>query len=428
MRVCILSSRPYPPDSRLALEARGLLDAGHDTVVLCRSRDGGEGDENAGTEDDEDAEAGREMIEDLDVDRLPVDDLPFDSEDTPQAIGAAAGSTHSAWQSGLERLDRERSLDAIGVHGLALAKTGLEAGEDLDVPVVLDFDADPVARLAHRRSVGEEKSLLTQPGALAARVRSPLRRLRRLEASAVERADRVVLASEEARAGYVRDREIPPEKVRVVQSTVDLATFDAASAASPVGLDFSPDGEFLLTYPGPLVPERGLETLLDALAQLSETIPDTQVVLPGQGPEAYVDSLRERAERVGVAERVTFATRAGPEDLPAHLALADIAVLPFPESEYATTVLPGTLFESFAAGTPTVVGDVSPLRRVLTHADAGLVASDSHTDLAAALRVLRRNPERAAGLGANGRRAVEPGGAFDAARDRAAIARAYADL
>ena len=131
---------------------------------------------------------------------------------------------------------------------------------------------------------------------------------------------------------------------------------------------------------------------------------------------------------MGVAERVTFATRAGPEDLPAHLALADIAVLPFPESEYATTVLPGTLFESFAAGTPTVVGDVSPLRRVLTHADAGLVASDSHTDLAAALRVLRRNPERAAGLGANGRRAVEPGGAFDAARDRAAIARAYADL
>ena len=425
MRVCLLSPRPYPPDSRLALEARGLLDAGHDTVVLCPSRETVEGEGSDGSGDAD--EAGREMVAGLDVDRLPVDP-PFDPEGSPRAIGAAAGSTHSAWESGLERLDRELPIDAIGVHGLALAKTGLEAGEELDVPVVLDFDADPVARLAHRRSVGEETSLLTQPGALAARVRSPLRRLRRLETSAVERADRVVLASEEARAGYVRDREIPPEKIRVVQSTVDLAAFDAASAQAPVGLDFSPDSEFFVAYPGPLVPERGLETLLDALAQLSETIPDTQVVLPGQGPEVYVDSLRERAERVGVAERVTFATRAGPEDLPAHLALADVAVLPFPESEYAATALPGTLFASFAAGTPAVVGDVSPLRRVLTHANAGLVASDSHTDLAAALRVLRRNPERAAGLGANGRRAVEPGGAFDAARDRTAIARAYGDL
>jgi glycosyltransferase involved in cell wall biosynthesis len=425
MRVCLLSSRPYPPDSRLALEARGLLDAGHDTVVLCprRASRGADGSEDAG-----DAEAGREMVGGLDIDRLPVDDPPFGSEATPQAIGAATGSTHSAWESGIERLDRELPIDAIGVQGLALAKTGLEAGEDLEIPVVLDFDADPVARLAHRRSVGESKNLLTQPGALAARVRSPLRRLRRLEASAISRADRVVVASEEARAQYVRDRDLPPEKVRVVQSTVDLPVFDAASARSPVGLDFSPDSDFIVTYPGSLVPERGLETLIDALAQLAKATSDARVVLPGRGPETYVESLRERADRAGVAERVTFAARAGPEDVPAHLALCDVSVLPFPESEYATTALPGALFASFAAGTPTVVGDVSPLRRVLTRADAGLVATDSHTDLAAALRVLRRSPERAADLGANGRRAVEPGSAFDAARDRVAIARAYADL
>jgi glycosyltransferase involved in cell wall biosynthesis len=428
MRVCLLSPRPYPPDSRLALEARGLLDAGHDTVVLCRSRASQDGEGSDGSEDAGDTEAGREMGEGLDVDRLPVDDPPFDSEDSPQAIGAAAGSTHSAWESGLERLDRELPIDAIGVQGLALAKTGLEAGEDLGVPVVLDFDADPVARLAHRREIGEKRSLLTQPGALAARVRSPLRRLRRLEASAISRADRIVVASEEARARYVRDREISPEKIRVVQSTVDLATFDAASAQTPVGLDFSPDSDFTIAYPGPLVPERGLETLLDAFAQLGQAVPDARVVFPGRGPEAYVDSLRERAERAGVAERVTFATRADPEDLPAHLALCDVAVLPFPENEYAASALPGALFESFAAGTPMIVGDISPLRRVLTRADAGLVATDSHTDLAAALRVLRRNPDRAADLGANGRRAVEPGGAFDAARDRVAIARAYADL
>ena len=413
MRICVLSPHQYPTDYRIAVQARGLRDAGHDVVLLCRGRD---------------SEPGREIVGDLDVDRLPVDEPLFDAAGTPEGIGYAATNTHSAWESGITRLDEERPVDAICVRGLALAKTGLEAGDDLDVPVVVDFAADPVSRLAAHRKARELKTLVGQPAAVASRAIAPTRRLRRLEAACVERADRVVVASEEARARYVRERDVDPERVRLVRSTVDLAAFDAASEGSPVGLDFSPDGEFLLTYAGPIVPDRGLETLVDALAQVQEVMAESRCVLVGNGPEEYEDDLRERADRAGVADRLTVATRAGPGDVPAHLALCDVSVLPLPPSEYAATALPGTLFQSFAAGVPVIAGDVPPLRRALTRADAGLVASDSATDLAAALRVLGRSSDRAAALGANGRRETEPGGAFDAARDRVRVARVYEDL
>jgi len=413
MRICMLSSDRYPTDHRIATEARGLRDAGHDVVLCCRGSD---------------SEPGREIVGQVDVDRLPVDEPLFDAAGTPDSIGYAATNTHSAWESGITRIDGEAPIDAISVHGLALAKTGLEVGEDLDVPVVLDVAADPVSRLAGRRKTRELKTLVGQPAALASRALSATRRLRRLEAACVERADRVVVASEEARARYVRERDVPSKRVRVVRSTVDLATFDAASEKSPTGVDFSPDDEFVITYVGSIVPERGLETFVDALGRVNEVMPDARCVLVGRGPDAYRDAIRERADRAGVGDRLTVATRAGPGDVPAHLALCDVSVLPFPPSEFSETALPGTAFESFAAGVPLVVGDVSPLRRVVTRADAGLVASASHTDLAAALRVLARSPERAAALGANGRRASESGGPFDAARDRLAVTRLYEAL
>jgi glycosyltransferase involved in cell wall biosynthesis len=412
MRVCLLSAERYPYDPRIALQARGLVDAGHDAVLLCR---GGEG------------EAGRELVGDLDVDRLPVEGPLFDAEGTPEEVGYAARTTHSAWESGISRLEGEDPIDVIGAHGLGLAKTALEAGENSNIPVVLDFAADPVADLAQRRAVTGKRALVSQPGTLVSRTLASPRRLRRLEAACVERADRIVVASEEARARYIRARDVPPEEVRVVRSTVDPAAFDAADTDRPVGLDFSPDGEFIATYVGSIVPGRGLETLIDALARVSGVM-DARVVLVGEGPDDYITDLRERADEAGVAERLTVATRAEPKDHPAHLALADAAVFPFPESEYAETALPHALFQAFAAGTPAVVDDVSPLRRVVTRADAGLVASESYTDLAAALRVLGRDPERAAALGVNGRREVERGGAFDAARDRVRIARIYDEL
>ena len=420
MRICLLSpdrypANGYPTDPRIALEARGLRDAGHDVILVCR------GDET---------EAGREIVSDLDVDRLPVDASPFDTAGTPEEIGYAATNTHSAFESAVSRIEEEAPIDAVHVHGLALAKTGLDAAEDIGVPAVLDFAADPVARLTGRRQTRRTRALVGRPAALASRALTSTRRLRSLEADYVARADRIVVACEEARARYVRDRDrdVSSEEVRVVRSTVDLAAFDVASERSPIGLDFSPDDEFVATYAGPIVPDRGLGVLVDALAQVAEVLPDARCVVVGRGPAEYEEDLRERASRAGVNDRLTIATRAEPADVPAYLALCDVSVLPFPESEYAETALPGTLFGSFAAGTPAVVGDVSPLRRVVTRADAGIVASESHTDLAAALRVLARDPERAAALGVNGRRASEPGGKFDAARDRLAVSRLYDEL
>jgi glycosyltransferase involved in cell wall biosynthesis len=421
MRVCLLAADSYHTDPRLALEARGLAEAGHDVIVVCRG---------AATD------FGRELTNGIDVDRLPVDASPFDTDGVPRGLGYAATTTQSDWASGVRRIDKEGSLDAICVRGFPLAKTGLAVGDDLDVPVALDFAADPIETIASRRAATGVRALAGTPGSLAARSLTPIRRLRRLESTCVSRADRLVVASEEARARYVRERDVPSERVRVVRSTVALDRFDAARSDDPARLESwavdSPDdptdatldtdadsAAFTVAAPGPFVPDRGFEALLDAVAHLDSAVTDARLLLVGDGPDRYVSTLREHASDAGIETRI----RVVPSGfLPAALDRADATVLPYSRSAFAATALPHALLASFAAGTPAVVGDVPPLRRVLTRADAGLVTTDAATDIAAALRVLGRDPDRARTLGANGREASEPGGPFDAARDRAAAA------
>lgn len=413
MRICMLHSGCYPPESRIAGESVALSADDHDVVLLARGDDG---------------DPGRERIEGLDVDRLPIETAPFGPEDLPAGLGYALRGTHSAWSTAIKRLDGERAIDALHVHGLALAKTGLDAGEDLGVPVVLDLPECFADRLCRWRVVRGWGAFVRQPTALVGRLVCGPRRFRRLETSCVERADRLVVGSEEARGQYLRNEGLDPERVSVVRSTVDRDPFDELAAGTPVGLDFSPDEEFIVTYVGPLLPESGLETLLDAIGQVVESRPTVRLLLVGDGPEEYVRTLRERAEAAGIEERLTVAERARAEHVPAHLATSDVCVLPATTGGDGATTLPHALFQYLAAGKPVAVGDVAPLRRVITTTESGLVVPDSHTDLAAALCVLGRDPNRAARLGTNGRAAVESGGAFDAARDAAAVARLYREL
>ena len=83
--------------------------------------------------------------------------------------------------------------------------------------------------------------------------------------------------------------------LKMVPYPVDLSMF------RPLGPD-SPRGESLMVgFVGRLVPEKGVDTILDALAQTPETI---RALIVGNGP-AEAD-LRSQAARLGVADRVEW--------------------------------------------------------------------------------------------------------------------------
>lgn len=152
-----------------------------------------------------------------------------------------------------------------------------------------------------------------------------------------------------------------------------------------------------VAYAGHLYPWKGVETLLRAIAR----VPGVNGLIVGGHPaEADLPRLQALARDLHLEGRVRFTGLVAPPDVAAHVAGADILVLPNSASAVsATYTSPLKLFEYLAAGRAIVASDLPALREVLTHeVDALLVPPDDPGALAGAVRRLAEDRTLAARL------------------------------
>ena len=122
---------------------------------------------------------------------------------------------------------------------------------------------------------------------------------------------------------------------------------------------------------GRLVKQKGYDRLLDIAGRLKNEGFDFELVLVGKGAEE--ESLKKQAERLGIAECVTFT---GFVDNPyKYMQSADFLVFPSRAEGYSTVVT-----EAVILGKPIVVSDCSGMREILGDSEYGIV-TDSDEDL-----------------------------------------------
>lgn len=166
---------------------------------------------------------------------------------------------------------------------------------------------------------------------------------------------------------------------------------------------------------GPLVPGSGLPTFLAAARRIVEAGIDAEFVVAGQGPDEA--DLRRRAERLGVADRVTFTD--DPTGAGTYLKVLDV----FCQTSLAPTV-GRSLGQALAFGLPAVVSDVPGLEALLPDATAAPRVPPGDPDaLAEAVLALLADPERARQSGRRGRDWVAS--RFDPAREADALDALY---
>jgi len=255
-----------------------------------------------------------------------------------------------------ERLKRP---DLLHVLGSRLADAGLVIAEHWRIPYVLTVDefVPPEGRLRLSRTW-----------------------CRRLLASSRELADDL-----KTQLG------IPPEWVAAVNPGIELP-------------DVSPRAAGGRTVPvigtaGSLTAGSGFATFLNAARRVLDAGVDAEFVIAGQG-EDEVD-LRRRADRLRIADRVTFA------GIPA-VGLRFWSVL---DLFCQTSLVPSvgrTLATALAFGVPSVASDIEGLRALVAHAENGLrVPPGDSAALAASLLELLADPDRARRLGEHGRATIE---------------------
>ena len=167
----------------------------------------------------------------------------------------------------------------------------------------------------------------------AGRTRGPVGWLKRLIVSA---ANGYVAYGTKA-AEYLSHLGAQPENISHSINTVDMERFRVLVEAEHAREGFREERDrypsLLILYSGQLIPRKGVETLLEALAALRE--PEIGLIIVGSGP--LEQDFRDHSRKVGLAN-VHFEGFQPYEDLHRYYALADVCVLPSLEEVWGLVV------------------------------------------------------------------------------------------
>lgn len=219
---------------------------------------------------------------------------------------------------------------------------------------------------------------------------------RRRVAAASARQLEQVLANSHYTGDRLTENGLDPERVRVVPGGVDAAHFrpGAAPLASRRELGLPEDRHLLLTACR-LVPKKGIETLLEAVARTA----GVHLAIAGDGRH------RSRYERAAAGLPVTFLGAVPHARLREYYWAADQFVLASREHVDPRTGLRDVetmgrvLCEANAAGVPVIASRTGGIPSVIDHGANGLlVAEDAPEQLAQAIALLRDDPDLRARL------------------------------
>ncbi len=200
--------------------------------------------------------------------------------------------------------------------------------------------------------------------------------------------------------------ETPPP-VAVLDLGTDPTVFSPGRDAGILRAKWNvADAPLLLTV-ARLVPHKGQDTVIRALAALSQDVPSLHYVLVGEGHDEL--RLRALAAELAVEDRVIFAGALPEDELPEAYATANVYV---GASRLDNTVnVEGfgiSFLEASASGLPVVAGDSGGVRSAVRDGVTGMVVGpESVAEIAAAVLSFLRDPVRAELFGSAGRVAVE---------------------
>jgi phosphatidylinositol alpha-1,6-mannosyltransferase len=219
----------------------------------------------------------------------------------------------------------------------------------------------------------------------------------------VYRGASTVFANSHNSAGLLtRQWGVPEAKVRVVYPGVDAERFHPGVDGAALRMRIAAPDDVVFLSVGRLQRRKGHDLVLQALAQLRETVPRIRYVIVGDGP--HQAQLQADVRALGVTDIVDFIGPACEADLPGWYAAADVFVMPNRSDGVDFEGFGIVFLEAAAAGLPVIGGRSGGVPEAVADEVTGrLVDGHDVAELTAAMRHFAESPVERRTVGDRGR-------------------------
>ncbi len=224
-----------------------------------------------------------------------------------------------------------------------------------------------------------------------------------------------IAISEAVRQHLACDLRVPKERISLIYNGIDAKRFNPAISMN----DKTHTRRQLRLGDGPVVgiisrlsAVKGHKYLLEAFAKVSKKIANAQLLIIGDGPKQYRNTLQSMAGCLGISSNVKFHPAC--KDTVAPLSVIDVFCHPSLQEGLGLSIL-----EAMAMKIPVVASDVGGIYTLIKHKVNGLlVASMDHEALADGVLEILSDNRMAERMGSCSRKIVEESFTINIMRDK----------
>ncbi len=302
-------------------------------------------------------------------------------------------SLNSINQSLKEALIREGPFDFVYERYSLWSYSGMEYANSIGVPGVLEVNSPLIEEQSLYRGLVDKKQAV-------------------YVAERVFNAAKIIIAVSKGVESYLHAFSCARKKVHVVPNGVNPNRFLKIKKHS----QGNSGNTFVVGFVGTLKPWHGLSVLVEAFMHLYQQVPESRLLIVGDGPEKNntILALKEK----NLLHAVEFTGAVSPSDIPSLLERMDVAVAPYPEIEnfYFS---PLKVFEYMIAGLPVVASRIGQLKELIQDGVNGFLVppGDPHA-LSTVLYRLKQNPDLINKVGKEARSCIVSNHTWDMVLDR----------
>jgi glycosyltransferase involved in cell wall biosynthesis len=195
--------------------------------------------------------------------------------------------------------------------------------------------------------------------------------------------------------------KLPWEKVDIIPNAIDPSKYRGSVDRGAVRARYGVRShEKLVLAVGRLVPQKGIEYLIQAVPSVAWRFPEAKFIIVGEG--WYRDHLQYQAGTTGQARRIKFTGFIPDHELIALTKSADVLVVPSIYEPFGIVAL-----EGMAAGAPVVASQVGGLAEIIEHDKTGVLVYPGNPDsIAWGINHVLSNPDHARWIAQNAKRTV----------------------